>query len=273
MWPVLTDVQADSKGYSATMYWTTVPVTLTEAELDSVACTGSSSINKSCSLGVYYRLDADRFGYSQDLATRQTISSIASAGMGTTVTWRQIFAENQFTPGSEYVTAPNHSLRESCFRIGISKYTGTWSATITWAAVNNQTSVPPGIAPVSSGECIGTPPDDEWCAPETINLDFDFGTIRQTSASGTQRSKDITVRCTTDMKFKLFMQQQNATAGSISLNNGMEGILSINGEALSDSIQQGTDGTVNIPLTVTLTGEPESEGTFTGSGVVGISYP
>lgn len=37
MWPVLTDVQTDSMGGFGTATWTTVPVTLTEAELDSVA--------------------------------------------------------------------------------------------------------------------------------------------------------------------------------------------------------------------------------------------
>lgn len=273
MWPVISDVQVDSTGGNITIWWTTVPITLTEEELDSPACFGE----RSCSTYVFFHLK--KFGTTIDGTGNFALGiPYVSNPENKALTWRGYFTLGNFAPGSKSNNAPNFWYRDSCYRIGVITssrlISGVWPSTHPWSGINDETSVPPGVAPVNSGDCVGTPPLNASCEPDMTSLEFDFGdAIKASSASGMQRSKDITVRCTTDMKFKLFLHQQNTTAGSISLNNGMESILSINGETLSDSIQQGVNGTVNIPLTVTLTGKPESEGPFTGSGVLGISYP
>lgn len=276
MWPVLTDVQADSKGEYATVTWTTIPVTLTEAELDSVGCNMHTLVTD-CNMSIFNRVDKDKFGINRDGTNKTNIAVInAPPGASSRFTWRMIFSVNTFTPGTKTIRSPNYTLNSSCYRIaliGRESLNGGWPTDYPWATIDRFTYVPPGIAPVNSAECIGTPPDNEWCAPETQSLNFDFGEITASDIQTVRRSRDIVIKCTSDMKFKLNLQQQNETPNSISLSNGMKALFKVEGADLTESIHQGIDGLITLPLTASLTGDADSTGPFEGSGVIGISYP
>lgn len=276
MWPVLTDVQADSKGEYATVTWTTIPVTLTEAELDSVGCDRFQLVHE-CYLSVFNRVDKDITGLYRDTTNKTNIVQLnAPPGASSRFTWRMVFSANTFTPGTKTIRSRNYTLISSCFRMGLmgsEALNGGWPNDFPWATIDRITYVPPGITPVNGGECIGTPPPNEWCAPETQSLNFDFGEITASDVPTIRRSRDIVIKCTSDIKFKLNLQQQNETPNSISLSNGMKALFKVEGADLTESIHQGIDGLITLPLTASLTGDADSTGPFEGSGVIGISYP
>lgn len=271
MWPVLTNVTLSSSTRGVAE-WTTVPVTLTEAELDTIGCDQIS--NSSCMLSVLNRADKSIVTGNVDLTNRSHIQYLVVPGTNS-ITWREIFAHNTFIPGSVSLNSPNHLLHDSCYRIGIlgKANRGLWPTDYPWSSVHREAFTPPGVSAVNSAECIGTPPLNHWCAPETDTLDFDFGVIVPSEISSVQRSKDIVIRCTSDMKFKLNLFQQNEMPGSISLSNGLKALFKIEGDDLSETVQQGVEGTISLPLTASLTGNADSAGFFEGSGVIGISYP
>ncbi len=275
MWPVLTQVNTSSTGESATLTWVTYPVRLTEAELEQTAC--NQGAQQPCILTAFNRLDKNLWpGATQDLTNYSTIMKIEVPSIYEKVTWRKVFAANTFTSGMTTVRSPNRTLHGSCFRIGIigtALYQGTWPTSYPWSNMHTMTFVPPGVAPVNSVECIGTPPANEWCAPETKSLDFDFGTLSLSEISTIQRKRDIVIKCTSDVKFKLNLYQQNEMPGSINLSNGLKAVFKVGGTDLVESIHQGIDGAITLSLTATLTGEADSTGFFDGSGVIGISYP
>ncbi len=274
MWPVLTNVQEKTEINRATITWTTVPVTLTETELDTIACPSTTS--RLCSLGVFSRVDkASVTGVSQDVTYYFQIMALNNPPVSSNNhTWRMIFSSNTFTPGTTDIMIPYYMQGKSCYRLAIiGSTTGIWPHAHPWSTIHNFTYVPPGVAPVNSAECIGTPPANEWCAPENQSLDFDFGEITASDIPTIRRSRDIVIKCTSDIKFKLNLQQQNATPNSISLSNGMKALFKVEEAVLTDSIHQGIDGLISLPLSASLTGDADSTGPFEGSGVIGISYP
>lgn len=107
----------------------------------------------------------------------------------------------------------------------------------------------------------------------SIHLPDRIGEITASDVSTIRRSRDIVIKCTSDIKFKLNLQQQNTTPNSISLSNGMKALFKVEGSDLADSIHQGIDGLTTLQLTASLTGDADSTGPFEGSGVIGISYP
>lgn len=118
------------------------------------------------------------------------------------------------------------------------------------------------------GGCIGTPPVNEWCALVSPAVEIAYGTMSVADAVGAQKSSNVSVSCTTGMKYTLRLRG----ADTISLSNGMHAELEADGRPLNSPLN-GVAGMNNVILSSTLNGEPVRTGEFKGEGVLFVSYP
>lgn len=120
----------------------------------------------------------------------------------------------------------------------------------------------------SMGECLGTPPANEWCALVSPAVEINYGTMSVAEAVGANKSSAVAVSCTTGMKYTLRLRGEN----NISLSNGMHAELKADGLPLNSTLD-GVAGMNNVILSSTLNGEPLRTGEFKGEGVLFVSYP
>ena len=132
-----------------------------------------------------------------------------------------------------------------------------WVADFSWNA---------GVG--SRGDCLGTPPVNQWCALSTAVVDVDFSALHISEAAGTTANDNISVHCTAGMKYTLRLRGVDA----IPLSNGMKAEITANGMQLNSTLD-GLEGDNPVQLTTKLAGTPNSDGAFEGSGVLFISYP
>lgn len=128
------------------------------------------------------------------------------------------------------------------------------------------------------GSCdVVVPPSDEWCAMVTPTLEFNFGsmTTEQATSGTVSLTRDMQVECTADMNYIFFA----VPSSDIELSNGMSAQLSVpissggNGYSISGTLN-GTNGINNVSLQARLTNRtPTSTGPFSGSTVLGVTYP
>lgn len=118
------------------------------------------------------------------------------------------------------------------------------------------------------GNCLGTPPINQWCALSTAVVDVDFGALHVSKAAGTTVNDNINVECTAGMKYTIRLRGADA----IPLSNGMKAEITANGMQLNSPLN-GQAGDNPVQLTTKLIGTPNSDGAFEGSGVLFISYP
>lgn len=120
-----------------------------------------------------------------------------------------------------------------------------------------------------SGDCLGIPPTNEWCAMTTPTLSFNHGTLKLEDAPGDKKSSQVGVHCTAGMKYTLRLR---GGGNGIMLSNGMMAVLTADGKALGSTLT-GVTGSNTVPITSTLTGSAEKDGAFTGTDVLFVSYP
>ncbi|NDJ59236.1 hypothetical protein GWD52_20060 [Enterobacteriaceae bacterium 4M9] len=84
----------------------------------------------------------------------------------------------------------------------------------------------------SAGQCLGTPPANEWCALATPSITYEYGTMQLSDAEGAVLSENVKVQCTTGMKYTLRLQGLS----SISLSNRMSVTLTAVGEPLGSTL-------------------------------------
>lgn len=126
----------------------------------------------------------------------------------------------------------------------------------------------PEIDAALSGACVGVVPQTEWCAMETREAEFNFGTHNISTWSGQRLTKAINVQCTGSVKYQL---RTASGARSISLSNGGLAMLDVDG-GWGQTVQ-GVAGTNTHTLGVELTEPPLTSGPYNGSEVISVSYP
>ncbi|WP_349885936.1 hypothetical protein [Pantoea ananatis] len=120
-----------------------------------------------------------------------------------------------------------------------------------------------------TGECIGTPPVDQWCAMKTPVVEIAYGTLTLKDADGSNKTAGVTVECTAGMKYTLRLQDAN---NETTLDNGGRVTWQAGGQALGKTLT-GEAGENGVDLTATLHGPFERTGEFKGSGILFVSYP
>jgi len=126
----------------------------------------------------------------------------------------------------------------------------------------------PELNGLLSGTCVGVTPLEEWCAMETREAEFNFGTLNISSWSGQRLTKAINVQCTGSVKYQL---RTGSGARSISLSNG--GLAKLDVDGGWGQTVQGVAGTNTHTLGVELTEPPLTSGPYNGSEVISVSYP
>lgn len=121
---------------------------------------------------------------------------------------------------------------------------------------------------VLAAQCLGTPPVDEWCALATPTIEFNYGRMALQNAVGKQLTRTVEIQCTAGINYVLRLQG----ASSIALDNGMHASFTTDGDVPLGETLDGVSGKQFIQLTSTLQGTP-TEGPFSGSGVLFVSYP
>ncbi|NIF33002.1 hypothetical protein F3J29_12765 [Enterobacter sp. Cy-643] len=181
-------------------------------------------------------------------------------------------------------TCPDSQLRLSCLGAKwIERYGESGSYTVNHsganvgsecvmiAAVPQQTNaswVNRKFPNVGEAQCIGTPPVDQWCALDTKTLEFDYGSLTVQDAIGKKISKSLVVECTDRIQFILRLKG----SAKIPLSNGMFAVLTTNDGTPLGSV---FDGDLNntIVLTSQLEGTPVNTGSFSGNGILFVTYP
>lgn len=182
----------------------------------------------------------------------------------------KVFAEtvNSQFGGSWAITHYSNVGKRSfvCFGFGVNTPrtgSGSWTTikSTLWDGLPNSTPGDP--------ECVGYSGNvSQWCAMETANIDFDFGTMNKSEATTKVLTKPVDVSCTADVKFKLSLVEGD----EIALSNGMSANLSLDDKPLGTTLQ-GSTGINHYQLSVQLSGEPDSAGSFNGSGIISVRYP
>lgn len=140
----------------------------------------------------------------------------------------------------------------------------------------NQARDDPPIAPMAGlNDCLAVLSESYTsCSFVDSQLEFDFGRMITSHASGQSMNKSIDVECIKDpsdqyaVSYKLF----SIKGSEISLGNGMTAKLSINGIGFSDFKQTISDGIFPLILSVFLEGTPTSSGPFGGESVIVMTY-
>lgn len=114
--------------------------------------------------------------------------------------------------------------------------------------------------------CVGLIPPDVTCNLASGDINFSYGNLNRSSASGTSLSHKINVECTGgDVSLGFRLSTGN---DEIPLSNGMTAKLTLNDHAL-DARDKITQNKVNsLKLTSTLSGTANATGPFTGSAVL-----
>ena len=121
-----------------------------------------------------------------------------------------------------------------------------------------------GVASTSCDYRIPQP--NEWCAPSTPSVTFDYGTKTVADALGTTLATEIKVECTTATKYSLRLK---GLPSDLPLNNGMTATLTTDGQPAGATLS-GVEGVNTVRLESTLSGTPDKAGPFNGEGVLFI---
>lgn len=136
-----------------------------------------------------------------------------------------------------------------------------------WDNFVSKVVLPPSLGNLS---CLGLPPLNRWCAVVNPSVEFDFGTLPTANAVGTSRVKNVTIECSggdTDYVLKIDGNDM------LYLNNGMTAKFTVDGNPLGGTLK-GKTGNNSIKLETTLGGVPPADGgSFSGTGVLRVSYP
>ncbi|MCK7268879.1 hypothetical protein L8O48_17600 [Enterobacter cloacae] len=157
---------------------------------------------------------------------------------------------------------------DSAFTLTTSPQTYNGQVLRTCSGINDGRNIinPPGI----SG-CNGYSPSGyTYCNFIDENVDFNFGRMVASQASGSHLSKDINIECvkgpaaTAKLTYTLQLVQGNP----LPLSNGMFAMFTIDGKELSEIKHPLSTEVYSLPLTATLTGAPTTTGPFEGNAVM-----
>lgn len=117
--------------------------------------------------------------------------------------------------------------------------------------------------------CVITSPNHEYCAMDTVSLNFDFGTIIQSHwNTAPSQFKKANVYCTGDVKYKI-----RSIPSTIMLNNGGSVDVFIDNKPSEEMLFNGEAGINQHEIKVSLSSQPNMSGSFSGGGALVVAYP
>lgn len=237
-----------------------VPVTLPDSELDYYCSTHCRLVVLVPSSSISYN-KPDR----HDLAFALTYT------IGRFMSIRNLL-EQGLSSGSKYVLNENingYVPREGCAWTQIDSLSSDYAGTVYSESQYKEFALQlPKLQEAMSG-CVITSPGQEYCAIDTVSLDFDFGTVSKSKWNATtSQVQTLNVYCTEKMKYKI-----RSIPKEIALSNGGSVDLFIDNKPSEDIVYTGAAGINKHEIKVSLSSLPTITGPFSGSGALVVSYP